>query len=195
MALTWRVHATLSRSAANGPGTRFVVWAQGCTLGCAGCFNPETHGPGGDVRTVGDVAAEVLGTSGIDGVTVSGGEPLEQPEALREFCGLVRPSGLGIVVLTGFARREIEANPGLSAAVERADMVIAGRYNARLRIGAGLRGSSNKEYWAITGRYGPEDFAGVPESEIVIAADGTISVTGMHAWENEGAEETDERSR
>ncbi|MBE1530551.1 4Fe-4S single cluster domain-containing protein [Actinomadura algeriensis] len=182
MALTWRVHATLSRSAANGPGTRFVVWAQGCTLGCAGCFNPETHGAGGDVRTVADVAREALATSGIDGVTVSGGEPLEQPDALREFCALVRPSGLGIVVLTGFARAEIEANPGLSAAVEMADMVIAGRYNARLRLGTGLRGSSNKEYWAVTERYLPDDFAGIPESEVVISADGTIAVTGMHAW-------------
>lgn len=182
MALTWRVHATLSRSAANGPGTRFVVWAQGCTLGCAGCFNPETHGAGGDVRTVADVAAEALATSGIDGVTVSGGEPLEQPAALREFCRLVRAADLGIVVLTGFARREIEANPELSAAVEPADMVIAGRYNERLRLGVGLRGSSNKEYWAITDRYGPDDFAGLPDGEVVISADGTISVTGMHAW-------------
>ncbi|WP_176611397.1 4Fe-4S single cluster domain-containing protein [Actinomadura sp. WMMB 499] len=182
MALTWRVHATLARSAANGPGTRFVVWAQGCTLGCAGCFNPETHGAGGDVRTVGEVAGEVLAASGIDGVTVSGGEPLEQPGALREFCGLVRPSGLGIVVLTGFARREIEADPELAAAVELADMVIAGRYNERLRLGAGLRGSSNKEYWAITDRYGPDDFAALPDAEVVISADGTIAVTGMHAW-------------
>ncbi len=183
MALTaWRVHATLSRSAANGPGTRFVVWTQGCSLGCEGCFNPETHGAGGTWRTVRDVAGEALGTPDAEGVTVSGGEPLEQPAALREFCDLVRPSGLGIVVLSGFSRAEIEADPRRLAAVENADMVIAGRYNRRLRLGTGLRGSSNKEYWAITSRYRADDFAAVPESEIVISPDGTLSVTGMHTW-------------
>ncbi|HEY8478617.1 MAG TPA: 4Fe-4S single cluster domain-containing protein [Spirillospora sp.] len=183
MALTaWQVHATLSRSAANGPGTRFVVWTQGCSLGCEGCFNPETHGPGGSTRSAEDVAREALGTPGIEGVTVSGGEPLEQPEPLREFCALVRAAGLGIIVLSGFSRAEIEADPRKRAAVENADMVVAGRYNARLHLGRGLRGSSNKEYWAITSRYSPDDFSAVPESEIVVSADGTVSVTGMHAW-------------
>ena len=38
-----RVHAVDPRSRANGPGVRFVIWLQGCTLGCAGCFNPATH--------------------------------------------------------------------------------------------------------------------------------------------------------
>lgn len=183
MALTaWQVHATLSRSAANGPGTRFVVWTQGCSLACAGCFNPETHGAGGETRIVRDVAGEALRAADVEGVTVSGGEPLEQPGALREFCALIRPSGLGIVVLSGFSRPEIEANPELLSAVEHADMVVAGRYNRRLHLGAGLRGSSNKEYWAITSRYRADDFAAVPESEIVISADGTVAVTGMRGW-------------
>ena len=186
----WRVHATLARSAANGPGTRFVVWTQGCSLGCEGCFNPETHGPGGVARNAADVAGDVLGTpageagveGGIEGVTVTGGEPLEQPEPLREFCALIRPSGLGIVVLSGYSRAEIEANPERLAAVQDADMVVAGRYNPRLHLGKGLRGSSNKEYWAITSRYSADDFAAVPESEVVISADGAVTVTGMHAW-------------
>lgn len=183
MAVTaWQVHATLSRSAANGPGTRFVVWTQGCSLGCEGCFNPETHDAGGTARSAEDVAAEALRTPDAEGVTVSGGEPLEQPAPLREFCALIRPSGLGIVVLSGFSRAEIEENPDRLAAVQDADMVIAGRYNPRLHLGTGLRGSSNKEYWAITSRYSADDFAAVPESEIVISADGTFSVTGMHAW-------------
>ena len=37
------IHAIEPRSRANGPGARFVVWLQGCTLGCPGCFNPATH--------------------------------------------------------------------------------------------------------------------------------------------------------
>ncbi|MBO2465837.1 4Fe-4S single cluster domain-containing protein [Actinomadura violacea] len=181
MALTWRVHATLARSSANGPGSRFVVWTQGCSLGCAGCFNPETHAPAGPVRTIPEVVAEVLAAGALDGVTVSGGEPLEQPEALAAFCAALRRGpDLGIVVLTGFARAEIERDPVLAVAVADADMVVAGRYNARLHLGAGLRGSSNKEYWPITARYSAEDFRAVPEGEILVAADGTATITGMH---------------
>jgi pyruvate-formate lyase-activating enzyme len=39
------LHALWPRSRANGPGVRMVLWLQGCTLGCPGCFNPATHAP------------------------------------------------------------------------------------------------------------------------------------------------------
>lgn len=181
----WRLHSTLPRSAANGPGVRFVVWSQGCGLGCSGCFNPHTHSPhGAEVRRVADVVDEVLATDGIEGVTLTGGEPLEQPDATGAFCAAIRRrTNLGIIVLTGFTRAEVESDTRRAAAVADADLVIAGRYNARLRLGAGLRGSSNKEYWALTDRYGAADLADVPEAELVIGADGSITLTGMQMWE------------
>src|SRR3972149_712339 len=45
-----RLHALLPRSRANGPGMRAVIWFQGCTRGCPGCFNPETHASGSRLR-------------------------------------------------------------------------------------------------------------------------------------------------
>jgi len=179
VALTWKVHATVPRSAANGPGERFVVWTQGCSLACDGCFNPETHAAGGTVRTVAEVVAQVLSTPGIEGVTVSGGEPLEQPEALALFAHEVARAGLGVVVLSGFSREEIEASPVMSAAVSDVDMVVAGRYNRRLHLGSGLRGSSNKTYWARTSRYEGHMFEKLPEVEVFIDAEGTVVLTGM----------------
>lgn len=193
----WRLHAVLPRSRANGPGLRYVIWSQGCTLGCPGCFNPETHpsespnAPVVPVRlpaTAQGMADVVAGESRraagagqpLDGVTLTGGEPLQQPAAVAEFCQLLRAScpGLGIVVLTGFTRGEIERDPAKVRAVVQADMVIAGRYNQRLRLASGLRGSSNKEYWAGSARYRSEEFSGVPEVEIVIAPDGALILTG-----------------
>ena len=38
-----RLHQFLPASRANGPGLRAVLWVQGCSLGCPGCFNPQTH--------------------------------------------------------------------------------------------------------------------------------------------------------
>jgi anaerobic ribonucleoside-triphosphate reductase activating protein len=166
---------------------RFVVWSQGCSLGCVGCFNPNTHPAHGAARRdVADLIDEVLGTDGIEGVTLTGGEPLEQPGPVQAFCRALRHrSNLGIIVLTGFARAEVQGDPRRAAAVADADLVIAGRFNARLRLGSGLRGSSNKEYWALTGRYSAADFDEVPETELIIGADGSITMTGMQAWEGD----------
>lgn len=183
----WRLHAVIPRSSANGPGTRWVIWSQGCTLGCPGCFNPETHARDGLVRSAGEVAAEVLADAAyVDGVTLTGGEPLEQPAAVAAFCAQVRAhSDLGLIVLTGFTRREIEADPARVAAVAAADLVVTGRYNERLPLGRGLRGSSNKQYWMRSDRYGAAELAAVPELEITIADDATVTFTGMAAPEEE----------
>ncbi|MFG3259796.1 4Fe-4S single cluster domain-containing protein [Streptomyces sp. NPDC048172] len=139
-ATPWRLHATLPRSEANGPGVRYVIWSQGCSLGCPGCFNPSTHpGEAPLTRTVEGVVADVLdGADGLEGVTLSGGEPLEQPCAVAEFCARIKEcSSLGIIVLTGLTRGEIEADRDRAAAVADADLVVAGRYNARRHHGRG----------------------------------------------------------
>jgi anaerobic ribonucleoside-triphosphate reductase activating protein len=178
----WRVHSMLPRTEANGPGTRFAVWSQGCTLACPGCFNPLTHqATGGRTLPVDAVVDAVLAElPRLDGVTLTGGEPLEQPVAVAAFCAEVKArTGLGIVVLTGFTRSEIEADPARAAAVADVDMVIAGRYNARRHLGTGLRGSANKAYWARTDRYRAEDFAAGPNLEVTIGVDGSVTVTGM----------------
>jgi anaerobic ribonucleoside-triphosphate reductase activating protein len=180
----WRVHAVLPRSVANGPGQRFTIWSQGCELACPGCFNPETHGSaGGAVRTVGELVDAVLAeVPGIEGVTLTGGEPLEQPGAVAAFCAQVAArADVGVIVLTGFTRAEIEADPARAGAVAAVDLVVAGRYNRRRRVAGGLRGSANKVYWDRTGRYRPGELAAVPELEVTLGVDGTVTVTGMAA--------------
>ena len=173
----------LPRSEANGPGLRCVIWSQGCTLACPGCFNPLTHPAGGEPRTAEDLAAVALAASrrnGIEGVTLTGGEPLEQPGAVAAFCARIRArSTLGIIILTGFTRREIEDDPARARAVDAVDLVIAGRYNARRHLGSGLRGSDNKAYWALTQRYHPADFETIPDVELILAPDGSVTLTGM----------------
>jgi anaerobic ribonucleoside-triphosphate reductase activating protein len=179
----WQIHAVLPRTRANGPGLRYAIWSQGCTLACPGCFNPRTHrvdGPA-ELRTAGEVAAAALaGQDAIDGVTLTGGEPLEQPAAVAAFCQQIRAhSGLGIIILTGFTRGEIEHDAGRMAAVSAADMVIAGRYNAQRHLGAALRGSANKVYWARTHRYHADDFSAVPDVEFIVTPDGSVTLTGL----------------
>ena len=45
--MTLRVHAQMESSQVNGPGRRAVIWVQGCSLGCTGCFNKRSHSTAG----------------------------------------------------------------------------------------------------------------------------------------------------
>lgn len=152
-------------------------------LACPGCFNPETHtAADGAWKTVGDLVEDVLHEPGIEGVTLTGGEPLEQPGAVAAFREELRiRSNLGIIILTGFTRAEIEADPDKTRATQQTDLVVTGRYNRRLREAKGLRGSANKVYWDLTGRYHPSELGGVPDMEVHIGDDGVVTVTGMVA--------------
>src|SRR5262245_1726110 len=84
--LRLRDHAVLETSRVNGPGRRAVIWLQGCSLGCKKCWNPATHlSEGGLEMTVTAVVGLICKLWDRDimsGLTVSGGEPMEQALAL-----------------------------------------------------------------------------------------------------------------
>ncbi|WP_207936642.1 4Fe-4S single cluster domain-containing protein [Actinomadura sp. KC216] len=154
-----RVHAFEPYSRANGPGTRAVVWLQGCTLACPGCFAPETHAGGGLEVTVDEMFAHIAVLGGrIEGVTITGGEPLQQFRPLLRLLGRIREeTSLSALVLTGFGWDEIVRMPGAAALRERVDVLVAGRYERDLRLRRGLRGSSNKTVHLFTDRYTTSD--------------------------------------
>ena len=180
------IHDWITGSRANGPGTRTVVWVQGCTLACPGCFNPETHAAGSPHRLVSELLAEMIAADpNADGLTISGGEPLQQQEALSELiAGWKKATGSPVVVLTGYTWTEVVADDLKHAAVSDADVVIVGRYNSDLHIGEGLRGSKNKEYVFLTETYCEADLAELPELEVIVASDGGLVQTGMAAMLN-----------
>jgi anaerobic ribonucleoside-triphosphate reductase activating protein len=177
-----RIHALLEHSRANGPGVRAVVWTQGCTLGCPGCFNPETHpNAGGEWASVFELSERIRAIPGIEGVTISGGEPLQQLAPLTELLRQVRQSaGLSSVVFTGFEPDEISRLPGHEALLAQIDVLIAGRYHPEQRLATGLRGSANKQLLFYSTRYSPQDFEQLPEAEIIISTDGQVTLSGIN---------------
>ena len=185
--MSLRVHATLRRSRANGPGTRFVVWVQGCTLACPGCFNPATHAPEGDAQLIDvealadDLAAEAA-AGAIEGVTVSGGEPFEQPDGLLALARALRrrAPALSILVFSGFARAEIERGGDAGRAVlAEIDVLVDGRYVERRRVASGLRGSANQVVHLLTSRHARAEVDATPVAEVVIGPGGEVQVTGV----------------
>jgi anaerobic ribonucleoside-triphosphate reductase activating protein len=175
-----RLHAFEPASRANGPGLRAVLWFQGCTLGCAGCFNPETHPPNdGFEADTESLARDILSLRAIEGVSISGGEPFQQPEALLDLLSRLRRSALGILVFSGYTLEQIRAQALGPEILNRLDVLIAGRYVAALHLGRGLLGSANQKLHLLTSRYQPEDFLCTPSGEVILHRDGAITMSGI----------------
>ena len=176
-----RIHATEPRSRANGPGARFVVWFQGCSLGCAGCFNPTTHDPrGGRAIAPGDLLAEIAATRDIEGLTLSGGEPFEQPAAVLELLRGARALGLSTLVFSGFTLEELRARELGDQLASAVDVLIDGRYRAAERLGSGLRGSANQRILLLSDRYRLAEVEATPAAEVRIGSDGSVVLTGVN---------------
>jgi anaerobic ribonucleoside-triphosphate reductase activating protein len=182
LATPLRLHGLLTRSRANGPGERAVAWFQGCPLACPGCFNPETHAfEGGAATTVGDVLDRLDLDRPLDGLTISGGEPFAQPAALHDLLTAFRiHTGRSTLVFSGYALKEIErmaAGPDILAEI---DVLVAGRFAHKQRAhGRPLLGSANQRIHLLSGRIGADQFAEIPESEIMIDESGRIVATGI----------------
>ncbi|TVQ08609.1 MAG: pyruvate formate lyase-activating protein [Leptolyngbya sp. DLM2.Bin27] len=97
-ATTGRIHSIETCGTVDGPGIRFIVFTQGCPLRCLYCHNPDCQDiHGGTVTTVDEIMAQIAQTKTYlrnGGVTVSGGEPLMQPEFVAEIFRRCHQMGL-----------------------------------------------------------------------------------------------------
>lgn len=179
---------------AEGPGRRYAVWVQGCPMRCPGCCNPEfLPFRGGRPSTAGALVERILAAHArtpLVGVSLLGGEPFAQAEALAVVAEAVRAAGLSVMVYSGYTldelRGQIEAGPeaGANAGVERllaaTDLLCDGRYE-RERPDAERRwiGSTNQRLHFLTTRHHPAepDFGGGETVELRLV-DGELIING-----------------
>ena len=174
-----KVAHRLPRSRVNGPGERFVIWVQGCSLHCRGCWNPDTWSArGGVLVDIDSLFAEIERTPGLEGVTLTGGEPFEQAEPLAALAQAVRERGLSVMAFTGYELSELQA-AAQRRLIELCDVIVAGRYvQDQHVVGERWLGSANQSIHFISQRYAP-DAAGVVECEYHLYDDGRVVVTGF----------------
>lgn len=98
--LTGRIHSFETLGAVDGPGIRFVLFMQGCPLRCKYCHNRDTWDlKGGTEYTVDEIFNKIIRYKNYfitsnGGVTVSGGEPLLQPDFLIELFTRLKKAGI-----------------------------------------------------------------------------------------------------
>lgn len=143
-------------STVSGPGSRFVIWVQGCPLHCSGCINQRflPYEPRRLLST-GELFDLIVSTKDIEGVTYTGGEPFEQSAALADLSGLVRAAGLTIMCYSGYTLAELEdlEGDGARALLSQLDILVDGRYVERLARPLVWRGSSNQKVHFVSQAY------------------------------------------
>jgi anaerobic ribonucleoside-triphosphate reductase activating protein len=136
-----RVHFPIT---ALGFGRRVGIWFQGCSIRCPGCVSADTWPMNRGETTVGVVCDAVAGwLSQADGLTVSGGEPFDQPDALLALLRDLRASCRGDVLL--YSGRSLEELKGMIGELQGlVDVLICDRFDATAGQTLALRGSDNQ---------------------------------------------------
>ncbi|MCR5271743.1 MAG: anaerobic ribonucleoside-triphosphate reductase activating protein [Lachnospiraceae bacterium] len=136
-------------SMVDGPGVRMSIFFQGCIHGCPGCQNPDTWDPkGGEHVEVESVINKIRNTKYLDGITLSGGDPLLQAEAAGEIAKAAKAMGLDVWAYTGWTFDEVlsgKAGEKAIEALEYIDVLVDGRFVESLKSSECIfRGSSNQ---------------------------------------------------
>ena len=191
------LHGFVPWSRANGPGLRAVIYFQGCSIGCEKCWNPGSHkflGEGVSVLSVVRRVEEAGRSAALEGVTFSGGEPMQQAAALAELMSEIRNAvpGASLGMFTGYTEDELAAGryvtrPRSSAEGRRnlwrivraqLDFAVMGRYEHTEPGVEPLRTSRNQRLVLFSSRYQEGDF-GPQLVEVSIEQGGRSVITGF----------------
>jgi anaerobic ribonucleoside-triphosphate reductase activating protein len=159
--LVLRVATIVEQTEAEGPGRRFALWVQGCSLRCAGCCNPEMF----DARRGREYSIDELLSRvppSVEGVSLLGGEPFEQAAGAGVFARAIRERGLTVMVFSGYTLDELRARADAAELLGATDLLVDGRYD-RARpeppppVGRRWIGSANQTMHYLTPAYSVDD--------------------------------------
>lgn len=143
-----RIAGTVQDSIVDGPGFRFTVFTQGCSHHCPGCHNPQTHDPsGGTEHTVEELLERMRSNPLTDGLTLSGGEPFEQPEDCLLLAQGAHESGLNVWSYTGYLFEFLrdQGTEAQKALLRELDVLVDGPFLLEQRtLSLPWRGSRNQ---------------------------------------------------
>lgn len=152
-----RISHYVNKTEVLGPGKRFVIWVQGCEKRCYHCINPAGWDKsGGKVIAVEKLLQRIKDTKGICGVTISGGEPFLQYDALKKLVyGIKAQTTLDVMLYSGYTVDELLKKYGqdIFKFMQNIDLFVDGEYREEEDHGTIYRGSDNQNIYSFTGKF------------------------------------------
>ncbi len=194
---TIRYVTRVSTTRVLGPYERAAVWVFGCCFDCEGCIAHRYKSGTSLSADASEMAAWFLST-GKEHLTISGGEPFLQADALAEMIAIIRRScDAGVIIYSGFTLEELSerarTDSGVSALLKAVDILIDGRYIRELDDERPYIGSSNQRVIPLTDRYAEAidsyyNSGGARKIELSLDAEKTLlvgvpSVSQRQLWE------------
>lgn len=141
-----RIAGIVNDSIVDGPGLRLAIFAQGCPHHCPGCHNPESHDfAGGSDMDTEKIIARMDANPLLDGITLTGGEPFEQPDACRILADAAHARGLNVWAYSGYTFEQLCAVPEKRRLLEACDVLVDGPFLLEERsLDLRFRGSKNQ---------------------------------------------------
>ncbi|MBR2197428.1 MAG: anaerobic ribonucleoside-triphosphate reductase activating protein [Fibrobacter sp.] len=145
-----RIAGIEPESFVDGPGIRMTIFTQGCHHHCPGCQNPQTHDfAGGHFIDIEEILAMIDENPLLDGVTFSGGDPMEQSAALIPLAREIKERGMNLIIYTGYTYERLmelkDERPDFFELLTFADILIDGPFvMAKRSLELKFRGSSNQ---------------------------------------------------
>jgi anaerobic ribonucleoside-triphosphate reductase activating protein len=178
----------------NGPGRRFALWVQGCSLLCTKrCLSPHLLSPKPkllvSVKDTIDILADRASRESetIEGITLLGGEPTDQAASLCLLAEAAQALKWSVVTYSGYTLADLQRirRTEIDLLLKHTDILIDGPYqpdqaNPLLR----WRGSSNQKIWLLSTRYSIESIGESPVQkgvDITITTDGRLIVSGVQS--------------
>ena len=150
--MNMRIAGIVNDSIVDGPGLRLAIFAQGCPHHCPGCHNPESHDfAGGSDMDTEKIIARMDANPLLDGITLTGGEPFEQPEACRILADAAHARGLNVWAYSGYTFEQLCAAPEKRRLLEACDVLVDGPFLLEERsLDLRFRGSKNQRVLKVS---------------------------------------------
>lgn len=184
---TLNLSTWISCTSSEGPGKRFAIWVQGCTIRCPGCCNPDMFSPQSKrVHSVDEVLSWVENAQArhsIEGVTFLGGEPFEQAEGLANLAEKLKKRSLSVMVFSGYTIEQIRQskNPSWLQLLQTSDILVDGPYlEAQRTSKRRWIGSENQRIHFLSSRYDPKDPCWQEDNTVELFFDGKeLQISGF----------------
>jgi len=145
-----RIAGIEPESFVDGPGIRMTIFTQGCHHNCPGCQNPQTHDfNGGHFIEIDEILEMIEENPLLDGITFSGGDPMDQAAALIPLAREIKERGMNLVIFTGYTYERLmdlaHERPDMFELLTFADILIDGPFiMAKRSLEIKFRGSTNQ---------------------------------------------------